>query len=65
MLAEQAVGGSLIPVPGGVLISTADRHIIGAIGVSGDKFPTADLADESPIATPQSACALVSHATQC
>jgi uncharacterized protein GlcG (DUF336 family) len=31
-----AVGGSLIPVPGGVLIRTADRAIIGAVGISGD-----------------------------
>jgi uncharacterized protein GlcG (DUF336 family) len=31
-----AVGGSLIPVPGGVLIRTADKAIIGAVGISGD-----------------------------
>ena len=31
-----AVGGSLIPVPGGVLIRTADRDIIGAVDISGD-----------------------------
>ena len=31
-----AVGGSLIPVPGGVLIRAADRAIIGAVGISGD-----------------------------
>ena|SRR5271157_5441612 len=31
-----AVGGSLIPVPGGVLIRAADRSIIGAVGISGD-----------------------------
>jgi uncharacterized protein GlcG (DUF336 family) len=31
-----AVGGSLIPVPGGVLIRAADREIIGAVGISGD-----------------------------
>ena len=31
-----AVGGSLIPVPGGVLIRAADRQIIGAVGISGD-----------------------------
>ena len=28
--------GRLIPVPGGVLIRTADRDIIGAVGISGD-----------------------------
>ena len=31
-----AVGGSLVPVPGGVLIRAADRAIIGAVGISGD-----------------------------
>jgi uncharacterized protein GlcG (DUF336 family) len=31
-----AVGGSLIPVPGGVLIRRAERDIIGAVGISGD-----------------------------
>jgi uncharacterized protein GlcG (DUF336 family) len=31
-----AVGGSLIPVPGGVLIRAANREIIGAVGISGD-----------------------------
>jgi uncharacterized protein GlcG (DUF336 family) len=31
-----AVGGSLIPVPGGVLIRTKDSELIGAIGISGD-----------------------------
>jgi len=30
------VGGSLIPVAGGVLIRGADKSIIGAIGVTGD-----------------------------
>jgi uncharacterized protein GlcG (DUF336 family) len=31
-----AVGGSLIPVPGGVLIRDAGKQIIGAVGISGD-----------------------------
>ncbi len=31
-----AVGGALVPVPGGVLIRAADRAIIGAVGISGD-----------------------------
>ena len=31
-----AVGGSLIPVPGGVLIRDAGKEIIGAVGISGD-----------------------------
>ncbi|HET6607742.1 MAG TPA: heme-binding protein [Rhodopila sp.] len=30
------VGGSLVPVPGGVLIRGADKTIIGAVGVTGD-----------------------------
>src|SRR5690349_8528765 len=34
--ATHAVGGSLIPVPGGVLIRAADKAIIGAVGISGD-----------------------------
>ncbi|HBK05284.1 MAG TPA: GlcG protein [Acetobacteraceae bacterium] len=31
-----AVGGSMIPVAGGVLIRGADNSIIGAVGVTGD-----------------------------
>jgi uncharacterized protein GlcG (DUF336 family) len=31
-----AVGGSMIPVPGGVLIRGDDKAIIGAVGVTGD-----------------------------
>jgi uncharacterized protein GlcG (DUF336 family) len=31
-----AVGGSMIPVPGGVLIRGDDKSIIGAVGVTGD-----------------------------
>lgn len=31
-----AVGGSLVPVPGGVLIRDADKAIVGAVGISGD-----------------------------
>jgi len=31
-----AVGGSLIPVPGGILVRGADKSIIGAVGVTGD-----------------------------
>jgi uncharacterized protein GlcG (DUF336 family) len=31
-----AVGGSLIPVPGGVLIRDAQGALVGAVGVSGD-----------------------------
>ena len=34
--ATAAIGGSLIPVPGGVLVLDPDSTIIGAVGVSGD-----------------------------
>ena len=34
--AAGAIGGSLVPVPGGVLIRGDDRSIIGAVGVTGD-----------------------------
>ncbi len=32
----QAIGGALIPVPGGVLVQTADGELLGAVGVTGD-----------------------------
>lgn len=31
-----AVGGALVPVPGGVLVKQADGTVLGAVGVSGD-----------------------------
>lgn len=34
--ATAAIGGSLIPVPGGVLIRDAGGELIGAVGISGD-----------------------------
>jgi uncharacterized protein GlcG (DUF336 family) len=34
--ATLAVGGSLIPVPGGVLVQDEQKRTIGAVGVSGD-----------------------------
>lgn len=34
--ATAAIGGSLIPVPGGVLIRSDAGEIIGAVGISGD-----------------------------
>jgi uncharacterized protein GlcG (DUF336 family) len=34
--ATAAIGGALIPVPGGVLVRDADGELIGAVGVSGD-----------------------------
>ena len=34
--AGAAIGGSLVPVPGGVLIKDASGKLLGAVGVSGD-----------------------------
>lgn len=34
--ATHAAGGSLVPVPGGVLIRGADGALLGAVGISGD-----------------------------
>ena len=34
--ATHAVGGSLVPVPGGVLIRATDGAVLGSIGISGD-----------------------------
>lgn len=34
--ATSAIGGALIPVPGGVLIHNAEGATIGAVGISGD-----------------------------
>lgn len=34
--ATAAIGGSLIPVPGGVLIRDADGRVHGVVGISGD-----------------------------
>jgi len=31
-----AVGGSLVPVPGGVLVRGADQTVVGAVGISGE-----------------------------
>jgi uncharacterized protein GlcG (DUF336 family) len=31
-----AIGGALVPVPGGVLVQTAAGELIGAVGVTGD-----------------------------
>lgn len=31
-----ATGGKMVPVPGGVLVSDDDGHVIGAVGISGD-----------------------------
>ncbi|MFG1319523.1 GlcG/HbpS family heme-binding protein [Xanthobacter autotrophicus] len=34
--ATSAIGGSLVPVPGGVLIRSASGGIVGVVGISGD-----------------------------
>lgn len=34
--AASAIGGRLVPVPGGVLVRTREGELIGAVGVSGD-----------------------------
>jgi uncharacterized protein GlcG (DUF336 family) len=34
--ATAAIGGSLVPVPGGVLVRNAAGDIVGAVGVTGD-----------------------------
>jgi len=34
--ATSAIGGSLVPVPGGVLVRNAEGAVIGAVGISGD-----------------------------
>ncbi len=42
--ATAAIGGSLIPVPGGVLASDASGRLLGAVGVSGDKSDNDEIA---------------------
>ncbi len=42
--AASAIGGSLIPVPGGVLIVDAEGVTIGAVGVSGDTSDNDEIA---------------------
>lgn len=34
--AASAIGGSLVPVPGGVLVRGQDGELLGAVGISGD-----------------------------
>src|SRR5689334_22190258 len=42
--ATHAVGGQLVPVPGGVLIKDSQGHILGAVGVSGDTSDNDEIA---------------------
>lgn len=45
-----AIGGSMIPVAGGVLIRGADKSIIGCIGTTGDSSDNDDLAARAGLA---------------
>ena len=42
--ATHAVGGSLVPVPGGVLIKDGAGAVVGAVGVSGDTSDNDEIA---------------------
>lgn len=42
--ATSAIGGALVPVPGGVLVRSADGELVGAVGVSGDTSDNDELA---------------------
>ena len=42
--AGAAIGGKLIPVPGGVLVKDADGTVVGCVGVSGDTSDNDELA---------------------
>lgn len=42
--AGQALGGALVPVPGGVLVRDAQGTIIGAVGVTGDTSDNDEIA---------------------
>jgi uncharacterized protein GlcG (DUF336 family) len=42
--ATHAVGGLLVPVPGGVLINDSSGNLLGAVGVSGDTSDNDEIA---------------------
>lgn len=42
--ANAAVGGAMVPVPGGVLVTEADGTVLGAVGVTGDVSDNDELA---------------------
>ena len=50
--ATSAIGGDLVPVPGGVLVRDADGALLGAVGISGD---TSDADEAAAIAGIESA----------
>ncbi len=39
-----AIGGALVPVPGGVLVRSTDGALLGAVGVSGDTSDNDEIA---------------------
>lgn len=45
-----AIGGALIPVPGGVIVTDADGEVLGAVGVSGDSSDADEAAAVEAIA---------------
>jgi uncharacterized protein GlcG (DUF336 family) len=45
-----AVGGQLVPVPGGVLINDAAGKLVGAVGISGDTSDNDEIAAMAGIA---------------
>ena len=42
--ATHAVGGMMVPVPGGILIKDAQGKLLGAVGVSGDTSDNDEIA---------------------
>jgi uncharacterized protein GlcG (DUF336 family) len=47
--AAAAIGGALVPVPGGVLVQTPDGALIGAVGITGDTSDNDEAAAVSAI----------------
>ena len=48
--AGNAIGGTLIPVAGGVLIKTSEGELVGAVGISGDTSDNDEAAATAGIA---------------
>ena len=46
---SNAIGGALIPVPGGVLVRDSTGEIVGAVGVSGDTSDNDEMAAVSGV----------------
>lgn len=44
LAAGAAVGGALVPVPGGVLVRDSDGELMGAVGISGDNSDNDEIA---------------------